>query len=298
MQAVLFRNPRDRVLLSLESVVNAVSSAADTVDRAVVRYGDAGPEPLFGEDEIAALAERFSDEIELSYVHFGRNTGYGLGQNLLAADGDEDLIFAINPDVVLAPTCLSSLAEMFEDPTVGIVDAKQVPIEHPKDFELGTGETSWASGACAMVRRDLFDRVGGFDADSFHMYCEDVDLSWRIRELGHRVLHQSAAVVFHDKRLTATGTWEPTLTELVHSARSALILEHKWSRLDLVDHQLTDWPRYQLDHLTVAVAEYERRRDEGTLPTPRDPDHLVGRFEDGGYARHRYPLFHLPAAGP
>jgi hypothetical protein len=39
-------------------------------------------------------------------------------------------------------------------------------------------DVDWVSGAALMMRRDLLDRIGGFDED-YYMYCEDVDLCWR-----------------------------------------------------------------------------------------------------------------------
>jgi hypothetical protein len=47
-----------------------------------------------------------------------------------------------------------------------------------------------------MVRRDVFERVGGFREEYF-LYTEDVDLCHEIRRLGLRVCHVSTAVVVH-----------------------------------------------------------------------------------------------------
>lgn len=292
VQAVVYHNPVDRIERSLESIAAAgvLAQSRGALSRVIVHYGDAGQSPALEEDRVRELAARYEDVLDVRYTVFGENTGFGLGQNRLAEGASDDLLFIINPDVVLAPRCLALLAEVMARPEVGIADAKQIPIEHPKDYDTVTGETSWVSGACTVIGGALYSDLGGFDADSFHMYCEDVDLSWRVRERGLLAVHQSAAVVFHDKRIAPGRQWVPTETEVVHSARSALMLAYKWSRDDLVHEWLTDWPRYGLPHLDAAVREFARRRDEGNLPVQRDSAHRIGYFEGGRYAPHRYEL--------
>jgi GT2 family glycosyltransferase len=58
-------------------------------------------------------------------------------------------------------------------------------------------EVTFASGAALVVRRDAWERVGGFDG-SYFMYVEDVDLSLRLRLAGYGVGLARAAVVEHD----------------------------------------------------------------------------------------------------
>jgi len=60
-----------------------------------------------------------------------------------------------------------------------------------------TLETPWASGAALLVRRAAFEAVGGFDPRIF-MYGEDVDLSWRLRAKGWRLLYLPRLAVVHD----------------------------------------------------------------------------------------------------
>ena len=57
-------------------------------------------------------------------------------------------------------------------------------------------ELDWVSGACMLVRREAFDRVGGFDP-RFFLYWEDADLCRRMRSNGYRVRYHPSARVAH-----------------------------------------------------------------------------------------------------
>jgi len=57
-------------------------------------------------------------------------------------------------------------------------------------------EATAVSGACLMIRRELFERAGGFSEDYF-MYLEDVDLADTVRRLGCRNYHLPSARVVH-----------------------------------------------------------------------------------------------------
>jgi N-acetylglucosaminyl-diphospho-decaprenol L-rhamnosyltransferase len=59
------------------------------------------------------------------------------------------------------------------------------------------GPQEWVSGACILVRRDVLDRVDGWD-DRFFFYCEDIDLCRRVHALGYTVQYEPTAVVRHE----------------------------------------------------------------------------------------------------
>lgn len=59
-----------------------------------------------------------------------------------------------------------------------------------------TVDVDWASGACLMVRTADYEAVGGLDA-SFFAHMEEIDLCWRLRRSGRRVVAVSDAAVFH-----------------------------------------------------------------------------------------------------
>ena len=110
-----------------------------------------------------------------------------------------------------------------------MVEARQTPIEHQKEYDIKTLETQWATTACTVIRGDVFRKIGGFDADTFFLYCDDLDFSWRLRLAGYKIIYQPLAPAYHAKTVSAEGKWQPTQTEVYYSAEAAILMAHKWS---------------------------------------------------------------------
>ncbi len=148
------------------------------------------------------------------------NTGFAGGCNLGVAASDAELVVLVNSDAIVTPTALARLAASLEDPTVGLATAS---LRLDKDVEqmnsagnpvhfLGLSwagslgepaadhvqqvDVASASGAAVGLRRDTWDRLGGFWGEMF-AYCEDTELSLRCWQLGLRVVYVPDAVVVH-----------------------------------------------------------------------------------------------------
>jgi len=81
------------------------------------------------------------------------------------------------------------------------------------------------SGCCMLVRRALLDQIGGaFDEDYF-MYCEDVDLSWRIQQAGYQNIYYPEATLVHYK---GESTRKATLSyiRIFNEALSTFVRKH------------------------------------------------------------------------
>ena len=126
------------------------------------------------------------------------NVGFGRGVNRLLAQTTADHVLTINQDAYLANTALALLGErmLVSEPDIAAWELRQVPYEHPKDYNPVTQETLWLSGAACMFRRTALEEVAGFEPLIF-MYGEDVDLSWRLRRRNWRILYVSRAVCAH-----------------------------------------------------------------------------------------------------
>lgn len=292
VQSVLYNNEPRAIERAFDSLARSADLAIsdEVVGSVVWRIGDASPLRTFSDDQLAALQARDPDSVRIEYRWFGENSGSARGHNLLAEGSDADYLLIQNPDVIHSPRTLHELLDAFRHSPVGMVEAKQLPVEHPKDYDRITGETGWATTACALIPRELFEELDGFDNESFFLYCDDVDFSWKVRLSGYRVIFQPSAVVFHDKKLSDDGAWQPSSAEIYYSAEAALFLAAKWSRDDVVDHILSVFQGSGDDTLEKAAATFTSARDEGRLAAPLDPEHRIAVFEDGLYTKHRFPL--------
>lgn len=290
VNSVLFENDTEAVRRTIECLNRAadLAIAGGVFSSVRLTYGDCSGAPILSE-EFLGRVRGDSDALEsIEYVFFHKNLGSARGHNTLLSDTNAEYTLVMNPDVRLAPTCLVELAKHMRSPEVGMVEAKQLPIEHPKVFNEKTGETSWAATACAIFPTKLLKSLEGFDADTFFLYCDDVDMSWRIRLDGKKVIYEPAAVIFHDKRLGVGGRWQVGDAEKYFSAEAALLLAYKYSRNDIVSHIIADFRSATDSVYARALKNFEDRKVSNTLPKTLDASHKVGQFIDGAYALHRF----------
>jgi hypothetical protein len=290
IQSVLFHTDPAGARRLVESLANAVRIAQDAgrIDASHLALGDCGDPPSLTAEQIDDLRVLVGDTFSLEYTVFGANLGHGGGHNRLAEGLAEDFLLIVNPDAVAEALLVARLAERLADPGVGIAEARQLPVEHPKEYDPDTGDTPWASMACALLRAEAVRQVGLFDADTFFMHGDDVDLSWRMRLAGWKIAHQPTARVFHDKAIGMHGYIEANAVERVHGALAGLLLAYKYSRDDeltaLIGIMQEGSPEQR-----EALRIYAERSDAGRLPLPRlDREGRVAEFVMGNFARHRF----------
>jgi GT2 family glycosyltransferase len=239
---VVSYNQRDRLLAGLASVPSAGT-------RLIVVDNDSD------DDSVAAVRERFP---HADLVALERNVGFGAAVNRGAARGDAPYILLLNNDARLQPTALIALTSALQAPEV--VAAGPLMLGPDGQCELsinrslsacnearfklvealyrdGRGPIAGAvrermahsravrslSGACMLLRRDAFERVGGFD-ERFFLYAEDVDLCLRLRQGGGKLMYVAQAIVEHDRG--ASSATDPAATAL-HYRRSQIAFYRK-----------------------------------------------------------------------
>jgi GT2 family glycosyltransferase len=170
----------------------------------------------------------------------GRNTGFSRGQNLGIHAGTGEYVLCLNFDCFLEPDFLDRAAEVFRSHADAggvsgrlrkLVDGKKTEyldstgISFHCCFPAERGEwapddSSWQrpgvifgpSGAAACYQRAALESVRYedeyFDED-FFLYCEDIDLAWRLNLAGWRSYYEPAALAYHERGSTRKeSTWE------------------------------------------------------------------------------------------
>ena len=288
VQVVLYgENPMIARLTAAIDAAAAVAISAGSAASVSLRIGDSSEA---GSDAARAEVEQPRSALDsVGYEEFEANLGSAGGQNRLArSNGGHDVLAFLNPDALPAPTFLHELLCVLRQPGVSIAEARQVPFEHPKAFDRHTGDTSWASGGFMAVRAEAFHGVGGFDDAHFFTYCDDVDLSWRVRLDGGRVVHVPSAVVAHDKRLTAEGRVRPTETEEYHGLLGRLMLCRRYARPDLEEATIAYVRSAGRAEQRRALSAFEARLAAGRVPKRLEGAEKVACFVGGEYAPTRF----------
>lgn len=179
------------------------------------------------EDGSAAFVEREFPSVRL--LRLDRNYGFTGGYNRALSRIDAAYYVLLNSDVEVTPGWLEPLVAAVESsPSVAAVMPKMLSFADRSRFEYAGAcggfidvlgypfcrgrllsvteedkgqydtqrEVFWASGACLLVRADLYHTQGGLDED-FFAHMEEIDLCWRLKNAGHRILAEPASTVYH-----------------------------------------------------------------------------------------------------
>ena len=171
-------------------------------------------------DNTADLLNDVDGKAGYRVIRNGENLGFSRGNNVGAQIARGDYVLFLNNDTVPHTGWLDAMVAELDDATVGIVGAKLLypdtgKIQHA-GLELVNGvpdhvhrhaaadapevnvarDLDMVTGACLLIRKGLFDQLGGFD-EAYVNGVEDVDLCLRVRDLGYRVRYVSDAVVDH-----------------------------------------------------------------------------------------------------
>lgn len=154
-------------------------------------------------DNTVSYLEKFKDDNydkfgEFSILKEKNNWGFGKGNNIGFKKGSSEFVCFLNIDTELFSDTFTELEKEIatSDENVGIWEFRQFPYEHPKMYDVLSGEVSWVSGAAFATKREIFEKVNGFDEKIF-MYAEDVDLSWRVRSLGYFLKYVPRVKITH-----------------------------------------------------------------------------------------------------
>ncbi len=237
LQTVLYENqPEDlmRSALSWKTALEGCRRKGMEI-RGELLWGDASGKPL-DKAFLKDVEEALQGSLDFTYVCFRENTGTSRGHNRLFPMGKGQYVLTMNPDLLASPDTLAELLGAFRDEKTGMVEARQIPLEHPKAYDPADRKISWASGACTLIRRACFEALRGYD-EHFFMYCDDVDLSWRARLAGWEILCCPEAVVYHGHDLDSLGRMRVTPADRRYSPEAEMMLMQRYAWPDALEER-------------------------------------------------------------
>jgi GT2 family glycosyltransferase len=206
---VVSYNALDKLVPCLRSVLSHLSSDCELI---VIDNASS-------EGNADAIAAQFP---EVKLVRSPVNLGFGPGANRAAVRARGHYLAFLNPDTLVEPEWVERMIDGLERETrAGLATPKIVMAGAPEkintcgcDVHLSglalcrgllqpasgysrTARVGSISGAAFVIRRELFELLGGFDEDMF-LYVEDIDLSWRARLGGWETIYVPESVVRHD----------------------------------------------------------------------------------------------------
>ena len=181
-----------------------------------------------------SVASVRSNYPNVKLIENDKNYGYAGGCNIGAEAASGDFLIFLNNDTVQEKDWISNLIKTINsDDKIAAVQPKILNYYDRNVFDYAGGSGGhmdiycfpfargrifsfqendegqynnkekcfWSSGTCFMVRRELFQKAGGFD-ESFFAHMEEIDLCWRLYAMGFEVWVEPDSVVYHKNALT------------------------------------------------------------------------------------------------
>jgi len=178
------------------------------------------------DDSINYLKKEFPT---IRLIEFKKNFGFSEGYNRALGRIHAEYYMLLNSDVEVTPNWLNPLVKLMDEnrhiaacqPKLlqyfqkeyfeyagaagGFIDKYGYPFCRGRIFrtmekDFGQYDDScpvfWATGACMLVRSEIFTRLGGFDPDYF-AHMEEIDLCWRMKLAGFTIYYTGDSVIYH-----------------------------------------------------------------------------------------------------
>jgi GT2 family glycosyltransferase len=178
------------------------------------------------DDSIAFLQQEYPS---VTIIQNDDNYGFTGGYNKVLERVEADYYILLNSDVEVAPGWIAPVINLMEsDPKIAVAAPKIKAFDQKEYFEhagaaggfidyLGypfcrgrmfyeieqdkgqyqqSGEVFWATGAAMFIKQHCWREAGGFD-DRFFAHMEEIDLCWRLKNIGYKVMYCAESEVYH-----------------------------------------------------------------------------------------------------
>ena len=140
-------------------------------------------------------------------------------------------------------------------------------------------EVDYVSGACLMIRGDLWKQFGGFDIRFAPAYYEDADIAFQARAAGYRVVYQPLSKVFHFEGVSNGTDLDSGVKQ--YQVKNQAMFRDKW-HLELDEHHFPN-----AEHVFLAR---DRSRYQRTVLVI---DHYVPHFDKDAGSRSTFMYIEL-----
>lgn len=187
------------------------------------------------DDSVTFLKNNFPS---VTIIQNSENGGYAKGYNEALKNIEADIFCLLNSDIEVTQNWLAPILDTFKNQeNTAIIQPKILDYKNKAYFEyagaaggfidkfgypycrgriFNTVEKDkgqyndeqtifWASGACLFIRKNVFDKLGGFD-ESFFAHMEEIDLCWRAFNLGYKTQYVGHSTVYHVGGATLQNT--------------------------------------------------------------------------------------------
>ncbi len=175
---------------------------------------------------VELLREQFKD---VKLIQNESNGGFATGYNVALRQIKADYYILLNSDIEVTAGWINPVIKLMEsDSKIGACQPKIRSYSQKSKFEYAGAsggfidrlgypfcrgrlfmsletdegqyddptEVFWATGACMFIRSDVFHEHGGFD-DDFFAHMEEIDLCWRMKSSGYKVMVCPSSMVYH-----------------------------------------------------------------------------------------------------
>ncbi len=243
---------RDELALTRQCVESVLAKTTyPRFELLVVDNQSADPEAL-------AYLAQIAGQDGIRVLRYDRSFNYSAINNFAVREARGEVICLLNNDTeVISPDWLEELAGNLLQPRVGVVGAKLYfpdgRVQHAGDT-VGPGgcanhlhsfierndpgycnramvaqELSAVTGACLMVRKALYEALGGLDEKHLPVTFNDVDFCLRVREAGYRVVWTPHAELYHHESVSRGKDASPEKAR--RAKREKAYMRKRWKRV-------------------------------------------------------------------
>lgn len=222
----------------------------------IIVVDDASPD-----DTVQYLSKHFP---QVKVVVNQTNQRFAVSCNHGVQAAKSDIVVLLNSDVAPKPGYLKPLIKHFSDSKVFAVSCLEIQksgvsgknhCQYKRGFlihsaaPIGSGNNCWATGGSSAFDRKKYLQIGGMDPLYKPAYWEDIDLSWRARQQGFKILFEPQSQVFHNHETTNVSVFSRRKMELMALRNQILFVWKNIRGRRLVEHFL--WLPYHLVLTTI-----------------------------------------------